>query len=551
MTLHRDADLICLFPGSGDRLRLEAGSITVLLGKNGAGKTYLLESLAGLRPNDALEVSYGSEPLWRSRRGGRKQRNPEALKAYGYASQSPEEQLVARTVEAELRETLRPYSLSAVVTKARIAASLEAVGWDETWLSRSPFYLSGGEKRRLALACQLVSPGDWLLFDEPTAGLDAPGQERLTRVLTERKQAGQGILLISHDSEWALPLADRVLLLSEDGASLRECKPESLVRHPEWWKEAGMAVPAWLEAIAPLLRRGVPVSAVWNPAKFAAGWGQTGRQAEDSPSASSSVVYRMGTAEARKERSLVPRPSVSLFDPRALWLSYVLLSLAIFAQTSWWGVAAGGALVAAAIRGGRIPLRRWSGLINSFLWFTVTLSVLAGLGQGEGGGWGFQAEAFLNALHSMARTFLVFLLGLGLSLAITPLRLRRSLSSLLGFRGRIAPPVQRFLLTVTLMLRFIPIFLSEWERFSRYAIARGKETGRRSVVGSIKRLSRTILPMLLALFRLGDQAAVSLESRGIGKQKYPTLLRIRSWGTRDTVLVSAVLVISAGLWLLR
>ncbi|MBB6635301.1 ATP-binding cassette domain-containing protein [Cohnella thailandensis] len=551
MTLVRESDLLVRFRDDANPLLLRSGSITVLFGRNGAGKTYWLESMAGLHPGTGAEVRYGSLPLWKEGRRGRKARNPDALKAYAYSSQAPEEQLVGRTVEEELLETLKPYSLSSDERRRRMLAALEAVGWEESWLVRSPYRLSGGERRRLALACLLVAPSDWLLLDEPTAGLDAPGQEQLRQILAERAaREGQGVLLISHDTEWALPLADQVLLLAADGGSLRECSPEELLHHPDWWEEAGMAVPAWLKVLEPMLRTGIPISSVWKPSELARQWGRLVREAGESPP-ESSVVYRMDNASARQERQKGSRSSIAFFDPRALWLSYVLLSVAILAQQSWWGVAAGGAIAAAAIWGGRIPIGRWRGFILSFLVFTLTVSVVAGIGRDAGGQWGFQGEAFLTALHSMARTFIVFLLGLGLAVSITPIRLRRSLESVLGFRGRIAPAFQKFLLTVTLMLRFIPIFLNEWERFNRYAIARGKEAGRKSLGGSVRRLSRTAQPFLLSLFRLGDQAAVALESRGVGRQKYPTLLKLSSWGKRDTALVAVVLLLSLVLWLVR
>ncbi|WP_168735645.1 ATP-binding cassette domain-containing protein [Cohnella fermenti] len=554
MTSGRDSHLVCRFDSAGTegQLILQTGRIHVLLGKNGAGKTHWIESLAGLLPSAGMGVRFGDEPLWRAGARGRIVRNPQALRAYAYATQAPEDQLAHRTVEEELAETLKPYSLPPEEVRERIVAALRAVGWSEDWLARSPFLLSGGEKRRLALACLLAAPCDWLLLDEPTSGLDAPGQEALQAQLRLRAAEGQGILLISHDTEWALPLADRVLLLSAGGERVRECSPEELLGHPEWWEEAGLPVPEWLQAIAPLLKRGVPASLVWSPRDLARAAAKREAETEDLSPGSSSVVRRRGTSAAREQRRRIARTPLLFFDPRALWLVYVILSIAILAQRSWWGVAAGGAIAAAGVAFGRIPLGRWRGVLVGFLLFTLTVSVVAGIGRSAGGEWGFQVGAFLTALHSMARTFLVLLLGLGLAVAITPLRLRRSLESLFAYRGRIAPILQKFLLTVALMLRFIPVFLSEWERFSRYAIARGKESGRRrSVPGLVKRIGRIATPFLFSLFRLGDQAAIALESRGVGRVASPTIVKLGRWTAKDWGLVIIAVSLAAALWLVR
>ncbi|MBW7461854.1 ATP-binding cassette domain-containing protein, partial [Paenibacillus sepulcri] len=88
-------------PGTG--LKFGQGTITLVMGPNGAGKTRLLEMTAGLRFTEEWNISYGDERMWLRGRKSRRRRNPAALLAYGYASQSPEEQLFARSVASELR----------------------------------------------------------------------------------------------------------------------------------------------------------------------------------------------------------------------------------------------------------------------------------------------------------------------------------------------------------------------------------------------------------------------------------------------------------------
>lgn len=548
----------------GQEIAIRAGTVTVLLGANGAGKTSLLEIAAGLRDPEGIRVSYGEEPLWLERANGKRRINTAALRQYAYASQAPEEYIVSRTAGDELNEALKPYSLTDAERDERIDRALAAVGWDTSWRSRDPFRMSGGERRRLALACLLAPPARWLLVDEPTAGLDAAGQQRVGDALRKRRDEGAGILLVSHDTEWALPLADRLLLLSPDGR-IRCCGRSDLLSHPEWWEEAGMEVPEWLRTITPLLRHGLPPDRVWNPADLAQEWarlldgGGTGANGSGFGQSNSDritmeeVPRSNPPAESADRPILRPRVDreesdaivpLAAFDPRSVWLAYVLLSLSIFSRHSWSGVAMAAVVVLAATALGRMPLMRWRGPLAGFLLFSMTVSLVAGVGKG----WTFDSEAFLVTLQSMVRTLLIMVLGLGLALAITPLRLRRALEQLFSFRGRMPAWAQKFVLTVTLMLRFIPMFLHEWERFSRHAIARGKESSM-ALRAVVRRLLATALPFLLALFRIGDQVAAALESRGVGRRRNPTLLRTQKWRKRDTALAGSAMAAAALLWL--
>nr|WP_273386759.1 ATP-binding cassette domain-containing protein [Cohnella zeiphila] len=589
-------------------MELRPGTITVLMGPNGAGKTHRLEQLAGLRAPDGARIRFGKEPLWLPGKKKAPRLNRQALLQYAYAAQSPEEQLFARTAEEELRAALAPYSLTAQAQDERIGSSLEAVGWDDSWRVRGPFRMSGGEKRRLALACLLAAPARWLLMDEPTAGLDAAGQHLVAERMREKRAEGCGILIVSHDSEWALQLADRVWLLTAAG-ELRELEREELLARPDYWEEAGLPLPAWLSAAGSLIRGGLPPELALDPVAAAAEWARreqaaAGSEAPDVPGAALSdagarlalagrislasraaaepraafsrdvpcgaldaaeplAAASLGEAgmrrgsggdgravkrDERTSRSPSRRagtgPLASL-DPRAVWLSYVMLSLAIFALREWSGVAAAGAVVAAALALGRISLRRWRAAIFGFALFTLLVSALAGIGWNGT----FRIDAFWMSLHSMARTFLVMLLGLGLAMAITPLRLKRSLELLLSVRGTLPVLAQKIVLTLTLIVRFIPVLLSEWQRFARFAIARDKETGR-SAGSAIRRIRGTAMPLLLGLFRMGEQVAFALESRGVGSRKTPALARTERWRKRDSALVLVSAAIAGALWLL-
>jgi energy-coupling factor transport system permease/ATP-binding protein len=528
-------------------IELKPGTLTLVMGPNGAGKTTWLEKLAGLRDPEGLTIRYGNEPLWLRRRLRRGRRmNRSALLAYGYAPQNPEHTLFARSVEEELAYSLRPYSDKTAHHRQDMEKALEAVGFDATWLARDPFRMSGGERRRTALASLFVTPAPWLLLDEPTAGLDREGHERVGAHLLELKEEGRGAILISHDSDWALPLADQVLLMHTTG-EFRSCKPEELVDHPEWFEEAGMQAPEWLWAVREAHRAGFPVQKLWNPAEAAevmAGlqnlrllesWENTNR--DEQAAANLTFLERAEKQSAHR---------LTRFDPRAVWLGYAFLAAGLFSLSNWLSLAMGTAVVFALLRAGHVSLKRWRGTIGSFVYFVLLMSCFAAVAKtGDGRLW--DSNAFVGTLFPLTRTLLVMLIGLGLPLVMTPLSLRRSLEQIVSWRGRTSAFWQRFLLTVTLMIRFVPVLLAEWERFKRIFLARGKETGKTPRV-LMRRLGGVTLPLILALFRLGDDVAAALESRGVRKNINPTRGTRLTWKWADTALVAGSAVLSGFLW---
>ncbi|BBI34344.1 ATP-binding cassette domain-containing protein [Cohnella abietis] len=544
-------------------LELAPGKITLLMGPNGAGKTTLLEKLAGLRSPEGLQISYGLEPLWRVNRFGKLRLNENALRQYSYACQSPEEGLFARSIREELVYSLKPYSILENEREELIDSALAAVGWDSSWLSRDPYLMSGGERRRSALASVFVTPASWFLLDEPTSGLDGAGHETVARQLLKMKTSGSGILLVSHDSDWALPLADCALLLSADG-SVRMCTPEQLLMHPEWLAETGMQIPEWLELAHLLWRSGVASDKVWNPVEAAAEQKVLGHPAEavaeqikvrDSENTSSlqSDIYlpysRSVELEKRKRSvSKVKAHRLIGFDPRSVWLAYVILSTGLFFLKDWISILVGAIVVIGLLIVGRISLLRWRGLIINYAVFSIVTSTIFAWGASGNSGSIIEWGAFTGTLFTFTRTMLILLLGLAIPLVMTPLSLRRSLEQMISFKGTTLGWAQSFILTVTLIMRFVPVLLGLWGRFVRIFLARGKSIARNPLAIG-KRIRDVSLPFLLALFRLGDEVALALESRGVGYGVIPTRAIRLKWRKQDYGLVAMSLALAIGLWL--
>lgn len=192
---------------SGVSLDVFAGELVACVGPSGSGKSTLLLALAALlRPAggtvtlDGRDV-FGADLVAMRRR-------------LGVVFQFPETQLFGASVAEELSFGPRQAKLPADDVRVRVEQALVDVGLGEEMLSRSPFSLSGGEQRRVAIAAALATRPDVLLFDEPTAGLDASGREALLALVRRLVDDGRGALVVSHDAGPLLAVSDRAVVLS-------------------------------------------------------------------------------------------------------------------------------------------------------------------------------------------------------------------------------------------------------------------------------------------------------------------------------------------------
>lgn len=237
----------------------KAGQITLLIGRNGAGKTTLLETIAGLRKLEAGTIQIGSEPLWQEDKR-RLKRN--ALLRLGISLQNAESQWFAATVAEELHYSLRPYNVTAEEADRRIEEAMSMMGLSMELLKQDPWTLSGGQQRRLSLACLLACEPDWLLLDEPTAGLDAVGKSRLCAALEAHRAAGRGVVVVTHDHSALWPLADAIAVV--DGGIVRAAaSPAAALAEAA----AGEGAPQALRALAKLRALGAAVPPAAPPAQ--------------------------------------------------------------------------------------------------------------------------------------------------------------------------------------------------------------------------------------------------------------------------------------------
>jgi len=181
--------------------------IVALVGQNGSGKTTLAKHLNGLlKPTRGEVVIDGMDT--------REHTVAELSRVVGYVFQNPEHMFFEEDVFKEVAFGPKNLGLSEEEVEERVWWALKVVHLDG-YERRTPYSLSGGEKQRLAIACVLAMKPKYLILDEPTTGLDARSAAGVVETIRELRRDGHGILLITHDMDLVLELAERVLLLHE------------------------------------------------------------------------------------------------------------------------------------------------------------------------------------------------------------------------------------------------------------------------------------------------------------------------------------------------
>lgn len=225
-------------------LTIDKGEMLAVAGKSGSGKSTFTQLLKGfLSPTEGELLLDGVNPHTAKR--------PDRFDRVGYIFQYPEHQLFAATVFEDIAFGLQHAGLTPEAKEVKVRAAMTAVGLDyDAFASRSPFELSGGEKRRVAIAGVIVLEPDVLILDEPTAGLDLPSRQALFELLHRlNRENGMTILWVSHQLDEILEHASRLIAL-KDGRFLADGHPARLLSDPQL-----LAAFGWEEPPALAIRR--------------------------------------------------------------------------------------------------------------------------------------------------------------------------------------------------------------------------------------------------------------------------------------------------------
>lgn len=236
-------------------LTINDGEFLGIMGKTGCGKSTLIQIMDGLLEPDSGTVLLDGKDIH-----DKKYDRSILRRKIGIVFQFSEYQLFETTVERDVAFVLKHSGLSKNEIAERVAEALGAVGFEyEKVRNKSPLGFSGGEKKKLAIAGVLAAKPEYLILDEPIAGLDPLGRTEFLKLLEKLNKNGTSVIMISHDSDVLAEYASRIILM-DNGHILYDDKPENVLSDYEALEKIGVRTGP-LASIGNMLRqRGVNIS---------------------------------------------------------------------------------------------------------------------------------------------------------------------------------------------------------------------------------------------------------------------------------------------------
>lgn len=233
---------------------VDKGELIGIIGHTGSGKSTLIQHMNGLLQPHSGSVYLNSKDIW-------SKENKKSIRqvrfSVGLCFQYPEYQIFEEDVFKEIAYGPKQMGLSEDEIKERVYESLNFVGLDENILDKSPFDLSGGQKRRVAIASIIAMKPQILILDEPCAGLDPRGRETILSMIKEyQSSTGNTVVIVSHSMEDVAKLCSRVLVMNNGEVAMSGTVSEIYSRGKEL-REIGLNVPQITEIFLKLRESGV------------------------------------------------------------------------------------------------------------------------------------------------------------------------------------------------------------------------------------------------------------------------------------------------------
>lgn len=523
------------------------GRVLLVAGRSGSGKSTLAGVLAGVLETDAGEARLGDSPV----RPG----------MVGLCQQRAENQLFCDTVLDDVAFGPRNLGATTGEADARAREALRSLGVDEVLWGRSPFALSGGQRRRVALAGVVaMRPGAYVL-DEPTNGLDAEGRDQLHAVVRRLAAAGAAAVVISHDvGEW-LRVVDDVVLL-ESGCVAWHGPATQLPGDTAPFAAAGMQPPLEVAILTHLSDR-APAPAVsptfqsagqapdvaMHPSTYTqvspvfisklaknrqltaknetnakqGGHGETAGHGEMDGHGETAGHGAASTARARRSPLLgayrAAETPLHHLDARVKLACLLAVTVALFAASSPVALAAMAAAVLAAAHLGGLSARELAqGLRPTAVILAFSLLANAFVADGTAsltlvGPLGISYPGLARGALAVGRIAVLVFAALVLSATTSSTAVADALTSLMAPLGRLGVPVGDIAMTVSIALRFIPLTAEELVRIRDAQRARGVDFAQGSVPARVRRWLSVLAPLVVALFRRADDLAQAMAER--------------------------------------
>ena len=234
------------------------GEFIGIIGHTGSGKSTLMQQLNGLLKPTSGSVILDGQDIWSDKKLTR-----QARFRVGLVFQYPEYQLFEETVYRDIAFGPKNMGLPAEEVDRRVREAAGFVGITDAQLQASPFDLSGGQKRRVAIAGVIAMEPEILILDEPTAGLDPAGRrEILSNIAAYRKSQNATVMMVSHSMEDVARLTDRLLVLNGSRLAM-DGTPDEIFAHAEELVHMGLNIPQVTQVFLHLRSMGLDVSGVY------------------------------------------------------------------------------------------------------------------------------------------------------------------------------------------------------------------------------------------------------------------------------------------------
>lgn len=542
-------------------LSIPSGRVTLIAGRSGAGKTTLACLAAGL-----TKAQSGSVLL-----GGTAPVPGEVALAF----QNPEQQLFLETVEHELAFAPRNLGCSEDEVARRVSEAASQLEIKEL-LPSDPFCLSGGQARRVALASILTLSPRAVVLDEPTAGLDAPARSALHCLVQDIARKGLPVLVVSHDLEEWLAIADQVVLLA-DGTIAWQGTPAALASDMDAFARAGLKPPeSWQlrELLAQAEKRdsagvngATSVEAAVQGQEAGAARGPEGSVAQDSKS--TAAQGPMAGAAQEPEGTSAQEPSshgsevaarpgrkdaagrgLEGVDARVKVTLLLVATAALFAARAPWALAVWAMLCLLVLRasgiGGKAVARALKP-VALLLAFIVCANLVSCDGSADvaiAGSVGISTVGAARAATAVARIIMLVCLALSVAESTTPTKLAHACTSLMRPLGHIGVPIEDVGLVLSMALRFIPVVSEEAGRIRLAQRARGVNFDEGSVLRRVRAWAAVLTPLVVGLFRRADRVAESMDARCYGQRSSEQHRRVPLQPADKLVLLGGLVVMA-------
>lgn len=542
-------------------LSVPSGRVTLIAGRSGAGKTTLACLAAGL-----TKAQSGSVLL-----GGTAPVPGEVALAF----QNPEQQLFLETVEHELAFAPRNLGCSEDEVARRVSEAASQLEIKEL-LPSDPFCLSGGQARRVALASILTLNPRAVVFDEPTAGLDAPARAALHRLVQDIACKGLPVLVVSHDLEEWLAIADQVVLLA-DGTIAWKGTPGALASDIDAFVRAGLEPPeSWQlrELLAQAEKRdsagvngatsanrvaqGQEAAAAWGPEGSVA-QGPEGLAAQGPKATAARELKGVATQEpsshgsgvaAKPGRKNAAGRGPERVDARVKVILLLVATAALFAARAPWTLAVWAMLCLLVLRasgiGGKAVARALKPVALLFA-FIVCANLVSCDGSADvaiAGSVGISTVGAARAATAVARIIMLVCLALSVAESTTPTKLAHACTSLMRPLGHIGVPIEDVGLVLSMALRFIPVVSEEAGRIRLAQRARGVNFDEGSVLRRVRAWAAVLTPLVVGLFRRADRVAESMDARCYGQRSSEQHRRVPLQPADKLVLLGGLVVMA-------